>query len=311
MADTNLAQAVEAANDFSSYDTNIKLLLADKQILARILKYVVQEFKEMAVSDIMSSIGDDIDIGTKPLDAGLSNLGRINLSNTEDNVPGEGKIFFDVRFSAYHREMEMKFLVNVEAQRSTVSSKLGYHLENRIIFYLARMISAQKQTEFFHSDFDNIKKVRSIWICIDNGEDGDSIEEIKLDRNTVFGNKVSTHNIDLMKGIIINVRSGNYTKESQNTLIFMLEKLLSQTSVDEKKQILTEKYGMIMTTELEGRLQTMCNLSENIKDQSIKMERINAIERMINAGFVKEQIILCGYTEEEFTKAESLLCANA
>lgn len=65
-----------------------------------------------------------------------------------------------------------------------------------------------------------------------------------------------------------------------------------------------------MTTELEGRLQIMCNLSENIKDQSIKMERINAIERMINAGFVKEQIILCGYTEEEFTKAESLLCAN-
>lgn len=222
MADTNLAQAVEAANDFSSYDTNIKLLLADKQILARILKYAVQEFKEMAVSDIMSSIGDDIDIGTKPLDAGLSNLGRINLSNTEDNVPGEGKIFFDIRFSAYHREMEMKFLVNVEAQRSTAPSKLGYHLENRIIFYLARMMSAQKQTEFFHSDFDNIKKVRSIWICIDNGEDGDSIEEIKLDRNTVFGKKVSTHNIDLMKGIIINVRSGNYTKESQNTLISML-----------------------------------------------------------------------------------------
>lgn len=319
MAETNLAQAVEAANDFSSYDTNIKLLLADKQILARILKYAVQEFKEMAVSDIMSSIGDDIDIGTKPLDAGLSNLGRINLSNTEDNVPGEGKIFFDIRFSAYHREMEMKFLVNVEAQRSTTPSKLGYHLENRIIFYLARMISAQKQTEFFHSDFDSIKKVRSIWICMDNGEDGDSIEEINLDRNTVFGNKVSTHNIDLMKGIIINVRSGNYTKDSQNTLISMLEKLLSQTSVDEKKRILTEKYGMIITTELEGRLQTMCNLSENIKalgiEEGIKKgvtkERLNAIERMINAGFAKEQIILCGYTEEEFTKAESLLCTNA
>ncbi len=93
MADTNLAQAVEAANDFSSYDTNIKFLLADKQILAWILKYTVQEFKEMVVNDIMSSIGDDIDIGTRPLDAGLSNIGRINLSNTEDNVSGEGKIF--------------------------------------------------------------------------------------------------------------------------------------------------------------------------------------------------------------------------
>ncbi len=44
MADTNLAQAVEAANASSSYDTNIKFLLADKQILARILKYTVSEF---------------------------------------------------------------------------------------------------------------------------------------------------------------------------------------------------------------------------------------------------------------------------
>ena len=55
----------------------------------------------------------------------------------------------------------------------------------------------------------------------------------------------------------------------------------------------------------------MCNWSENIKELAIKTERLNAIERMINAGFSKEQIISCGYTEEEFTEAESLLCANA
>ena len=88
------------------------------------------------------------------MDAGLSNLGRVNVSNTEDNIPGEGKIFFDIRFSAYHGETDMKFLVNLEAQRSSDPGKLGYHLENRILFYLARMISAQKQTEFFHSDYD-------------------------------------------------------------------------------------------------------------------------------------------------------------
>ena len=56
MADTNLAQAVEVANDFSSYDANINFLLADKQILARILKYAVQEFKEMAVDDSIEEI---------------------------------------------------------------------------------------------------------------------------------------------------------------------------------------------------------------------------------------------------------------
>ena len=238
MADTNLAQAVEAAYDSSSYDTNVKFLLADKQILARILKYAIQEFIDMTVNDIIDSIGNDIDIGTRPVDAGLSNMGRINESYTEDNIPGEGKIFFDIRFTAYHREKEMKFLINIEAQKSSEPSKLGYHLENRIIFYLARMISAQKQTEFFHSDYDNLKKVRSIWICMDNSKDGDSIEEINLNRNTVFGNKVKPYDVDLMRGIIINIRNGNIIKDSQNTLISMLEKLLSQTSVGEKNACL-------------------------------------------------------------------------
>lgn len=41
MTDINLAQAVEATNNVSSYDANIKFLLVDKQILARILKYAV------------------------------------------------------------------------------------------------------------------------------------------------------------------------------------------------------------------------------------------------------------------------------
>ena len=323
MADTNLAQAIEAVNESSAYDTNIKFLLADKQILARILKYAVQEFKDMTIEDIMSNIGEDIEIGTKPLDAGLSNMGRVNTSNTEDNIPGEGKVFFDIRFTAYHKETEMKFLINLEAQRSSDPGELGYHLENRIIFYLARMISAQKQTEFYHSDYDNLKKVRSIWLCLDNNEDGDSVEEISLNTNTVFGNRKKQYDIDLMRGIIINIRSGETVRDSQNTLISMLEKLLSKASVEEKKRILTEEYGMIMTTELEGRMQTMCNWSEAIKEinykegmkegieKGIEKERFNAIERMIQAGATKGQIISFGYTEKEFAEVESILCTNA
>lgn len=93
MADTNLAQAIEAADGAAAYDTSMKSLLADKQILARILKYAVREFRDMSIMDIMDSMGDDIDVGTRPLDAGLSNLGRVNVSNTEDNIPGEGKNF--------------------------------------------------------------------------------------------------------------------------------------------------------------------------------------------------------------------------
>ena len=318
MIETNLAQTVSATNDSgSAYDTNVKYLLSDKQILSRILKYTIEEFQEMDIEDIMGCIGDDIEIGTRPVDAGLSNLGRVRETVTEDNIPGEGIIYYDIRFTAYIEEAEIKILINLEAQRSSDHSKLGYHLENRIIFYLARMISAQKQTEFFHSDFDNLKKVRSIWICMDNDETEDSIEEIGLDRKMVFGNKKNPYHTDLMKGIIVNIRNGENDKysdgikKSQNVLISMLEELLSEKDAVEKKRVLADEYGMIMTAELEGRIQIMCNLSENIEERGIRRERLNAIKRMIKANASKEQIISFGYTEEEYKKAESALYANA
>lgn len=195
------------------------------------------------------------------------------------------------------------------------------------------MISAQKQTEFFHSDFDNLKKVRSIWICMDNDAAEDSIEEIGFDRKTVFGNKKNSYHADLMKGIIVNIRSednnssGEAIKKSKNVLIAMLEELLFEKDAAEKKRILAEEYGMIMTVELERRIQIMCNWSEVVGARAFKngfkngfesgfedgilKERIAAIGRMIRANATKEQIISYGYTEAEYAKAESDMYVNS
>lgn len=125
IAETYLALAVKATEESSSYDTNAKFLLADKQILAWILKYAVKEFQDMSIGEIIACIGDDIEVSTRPVDPGLSNLGRVKGESTEDDAPGEGKIVFDIRFSAYHKGIETKFLVNIEAQRSTDPAKLG------------------------------------------------------------------------------------------------------------------------------------------------------------------------------------------
>lgn len=129
--------------------------------------------------------------------------------------------------------------------------------------------------------------------------------------------KRNSYHVDLMKGIIVNMRNegehsgGGAIRKSQNVLIAMLEELLSVKDAAEKKRILADEYGMIMTTELEGRIGIMCNLSENIKERSIRDERLNAIERMIKANATKEQIISYGYTEAEYKKAENALFANA
>ena len=291
---THLSQAVVAAQD-AAYDTNVKFLLADKQILARILKYTIKEFQNMDIHDIISCISDDIGVSSIPLEPGLTNLGRVKGDNTEGSVPGEGSIFFDIRFSAYSGETEMKFIVDLEAQRLTGHSSLGYYLENRIIYYIARMISAQKNTEFYGSDYDEIKNVRSIWICMDNGRKGDSIEEINLERKTVFGGSEDTHNIELMQGIIINIRSNGSGEVSQNTLISMLETLLSQMDVEEKKSILEKKYGMIMSVEIEGRMQKMCNLSEGILEEGwtkgiLKRSQQAILDLLEDLGDIPEDI---------------------
>lgn len=281
MTDTNLAQAVEATQEAAAYDNNVKFLLADKQILAWILKYTVREFQDMPIEEIIASIGDDIEVASVAVDPGLTNLGQVKEDNREDNIPGEGKIFFDIRFHAYHKEAELKFLINIEAQKSTKPGRLGYHLENRIIFYLSRMISAQKQKEFYGIDYDNIKRVRSIWICMDNGKNADSIEEINLVRKTVFGNKADGGSIELMQGIIINIREGKNIRASRNKLIRMLEELLSGRDAEEKKKILAEEFGMVMSVEMEGRVKSMCNLSENILERGLSQGELKQSRQCI------------------------------
>jgi len=127
-----------------------------------------------------------------------------------------------------------------------------------------------------------------------------------------------------MKGIIVNIRNGGGNhfgetiKKSQNTLIAMLEELVSVKDAAEKKHILADEYGMIMTTELEGRIQIMCNwsesiiesIAESITESITERERIDAVKRMIKANITKDQIISMGYTEEEYAKAEGAVYAN-
>lgn len=302
--DTHLSQAIAAARSAAVYDTNVKFLLADKQILARILKYTIRECRGMEITDIISCMDDDIEVAASVLDPGLANLGRVREDKTEDSVPGEGTIYYDIRFSAYLGQMKTKFLINLEAQKLTSYSVLGYHLENRIVYYLSRMVSAQKNTEFYRTDYDSLKNVRSIWICMDSGKRGDSIEEINLERRTVYGDRDNSHRVELVQGIIINIRSDPGEETSRNALIAMLEVLLSEMKVEEKKDILEKEYGMVMQVETEGRMQSMCNLSEVFIEKGIQKGAINQSRQSIfdlleDLGDIPEDIVARIRDEED------------
>lgn len=98
------------------------------------MKYTVEEFRDMEIVDILGCIGDDIEIGTRPVDAGLSNLGRVKGTITEDNIPGEGIIYYDIRFIAYLKEKEMRILINIDYSDFRIIPIISCFLALRLYF---------------------------------------------------------------------------------------------------------------------------------------------------------------------------------
>lgn len=232
-----------------------------------------------------------IRVGVVPVEPGLTNMGKVESIRTEDAIPNEDYITYDIRFVLAAAAMELEIIINVEAQRSMSHSRLGYHLENRIVFYLARLISSQKGINFAKSEYDNIKKVYSIWICMDADRTSDSISRISLKADTLFGKPCGFPKLDKMCGMVIRIRNNNNAAESKNKLIAMLEDVLSSEDSDVKKHKLEDKYDMKMTTELEGRINGMCNLSDVVEERGIERGITGLVEVLREMGTPSEVII--------------------
>lgn len=285
---THLGKSIDCIEpNKAKYDKNIKELLADVQILSRIIKYTVAETAHMTLDEIINCIEQNsIQIGNIPIDPGFTNTGRVTALQTEDATAGESYITFDLRFSLTLPHKSVKIIINLEAQKTTDASKLGYHLSNRITYYMARLISSQKETEFFHTEYDNLKKVYSIWICLECAID--AIYEVRLTPKNIYGIVEDPMIFDKMSAVIVRLRNQKSRNESKNQLIAMLEDLLQDEDSTIKKQKLQDKYDMKMTVELERRLNNMCNLSDLIEERGIRLGEERGIrlgeERGIRLG---------------------------
>lgn len=166
----------------SQYDTQCKRLLGNKTILSWILKYTIKDYSLLTLSQIEACIEGQPEISSVKVNPGETNAERITGSNTEDSIPEEGTILYDIRFFACLplRDRRIKIIINVESQKDFHP---GYSIVTRGIFYASRMISAQLDTEFHIPDYDSIKKVYSIWICMNAPKYiGNTITEYSIEK---------------------------------------------------------------------------------------------------------------------------------
>ena len=106
---------IDAASCKEKYDASVKAVLADKQVLAGILKYTLDEFKDDSIEEIIECISEP-EIGNVAVNPGSTNTEKIKEGNSEDSVLGEGKIVFDIRFSAWKKDMQIKILIKEESE---------------------------------------------------------------------------------------------------------------------------------------------------------------------------------------------------
>lgn len=155
-------------------------------------------------------------------------------------------------------------------------------------YYISRMISSQKNVEFINSSYDDLKPVYSIWICMDTGKEEDSIIKLGLEANMIYGESIWKPDLSLINGAIIRIRENADAEVSKNKLIAMLELLFSQTPRETKKKKLEEDYDFVMSTEMEGCVDDMCNISDLFEEQVTERVTERVTEQTLISKVVKK-----------------------
>lgn len=301
---TYISNALEVVADKARYNAQVKKILSDKNILAWILKYTVKEFKDYSIEEIKESIEGTPEISCVPVYPGKKKPEAIIGMDTSNQIPNEGEVTYDILFHVFTREKErIKLIINVEAQKKY---HVGYDLVTRGIFYCTRMLSAQMDTEFSDSNYDQIKKVYSIWICMDAPKYAtNTITEYKVDKHNLFGEFKGKVRYDLMSVVMVCLEERQETDSLQkNKLHGLLSTLLSERlTVEEKERRLNNEYGIATRRELKEEMEDMCNLADLVEERGIEkgmergiqQEKINIVLNMIKRGMSDEDI--CSLTE--------------
>ena len=301
---TEITNAVNAANDRAQYDERAKRLLGHKSILAHILVDTVEEYKGMNPKDVVKYIEGEPKIGVVPTEPGLTNVNgdgkRLVGMNTENTEINEGTINFDIVFYVRMKDGLSQIIVNVEAQKDMPTE---YHILNRAIFYVCRLVSSQKERDFVNKKYDDIKQVYTIWICMNMPED--STDYYCLANKKVLGNCRWEGKQDMLNIVLIGLAKELPRQDEKHELHRLLGALLSKSlTQSEKLNIIEKEYDIPLEEDLRKDVSVMCNLSQGIVDDT----KVEIIMNMYENKFSLEQISLA--TKKSIAEVEKIIKEN-
>ena len=300
---TEIANAVNAAGDKAQYDTRVKRLLAQKSILAHILVKTVDEFKGMKPEDVVKYIEGEPSISVVPVEPGLANMEKTDAAgqrivglNTENAEINEGLVRFDIIFYVRMPSVDdtknglSQIIVNIEAQKDEPTE---YKILNRAIFYVSRLISSQKERDFVNTNYDDIKQVFSIWICMNM--DDNSLSHIHLTKDEMLKPCNWKGNLDLLNIVLIGITNEIPEHDEKYEMHRLIGTLLSgELKEQEKLDIIEHEYNIPISQEFREDVRIMCNLSTGIEERATERATEKTSEKFIlnmyKKGYTLDQI---------------------
>ena len=294
---TEIANAVNAAGDKAQYDTRFKRLLSQKSILAHILVKTVDEFKGMKPEDVVKYIEGEPSISVVPVEPGLANMEKPDAAgqrivglNTENAEINEGLVRFDIIFYVRMKNGLSQIIVNIEAQKDEPTE---YKILNRAIFYVSRLISSQKERDFVNTNYDDIKQVFSIWICMNM--DDNSLSHIHLTKDELLKPCNWKGNLDLLNIVLIGITNEIPEHDEKYEMHRLIGALLSsELKEQEKLDIIEHEYNIPISQEFREDVRIMCNLSTGIEERATERATEKTSEKFIlnmyKKGYTLDQI---------------------
>ncbi len=265
----------------AQYDACAKRILSHKIILAHILAKCVKEFDGLNPTEIIDCIDGEPKI-SMPVDG----ASVITGTNLEDSSINEGLVGFDIVFYVNIKDSQSQIIINIEAQKKEPSK---YQILNRAIFYVSRLISSQKNKDFIKSNYDDIKRVYSIWICMNMEEN--NLCHYHLIKDEILGKYNWKGDGKLINIVLLGITNDIPDYDDEYKLHRLLGTLFSnKLNANEKINIIKKDYNILTKDELGEDVNIMCNLAEGIEEMAIEKTTENFVMNMYNDGCTLDKI---------------------
>ena len=259
----------------------------DKSVNCTLVK-TIKEFKGMKANDVVKYIEGEPYVSIVPVEPGSTNAifndnSKIAGLNTENFEINEGLIRFDIIFyvrvpsksgNNSNNENELsQVIINIESQKDEPKK---YQIINRAVFYISRLVSSQKQRDFINMNYDDIKKVYSIWVCM--GMKENTMCHIHLTKDDLIGKHNWRGNLDLLNIVMIGISDTLPEHDNTYEMHRLLAALFTNTlNAKQKIDIINKEYDIPVESDIEEGVSIMCNLSQGIEEKALEKGRITGI----------------------------------